>query len=670
MRVAKHALLSSFTKGMIFLCAFIFLCGVLLTCHKQPNKQNQAFDWQMQEWISTLDTLGYNQSKQNLLQLVYLDLKSKSQLKIPLKPLNQLAQKACTQPDSSLCLAMNNLLMTQALKRKDSVVWAEAHWNIAAYYINQQNYSQAYAHYHKARDGFSQKRHPYYEAKMNYNMAFIKGRLKEYTASEALIYQALPYFKNNAKPLPLYRSYTQLGFLNEELENLDRAQDFHRKAHAVIGQTKDYSHQLGSLNNLGLIAHKRQEYPLAISLYEAALRAEKGLDTDHALKARLLANYAYCLFKAKQEGFLKVAEEAYVIRKQIGNEEGIINSQLHLGEMYASAKAKNKGISLLLEAVKRARQINLKREWLNGLLLLAKYDPINGLKYIEEWQQINREVEHALRKQRHKVAKIEFETAEVKARAQQLKNQRSLLLLILVFIGLLSISILYTYRQKNKVKKVKMLMKKEYELRLERQRERNRIASDLHDSILSKLFGLRLNWGLVGCDNKEQWIAESKAFTQELKQLEDEVHLIARNLKSQPIPHFISHLKVLAEKLIRPTDLQFHYNYFKGAENLRIEAESQQHIIAIVTEVITNSIKHAHAKNIGLIWELKKQHYILHIQDDGKGFDPKKEYGRLGLKSIEQRAGATGAKLKLQSSAKTGTHYELYWAVYQDLLTF
>ena len=71
-----------------------------------------------------------------------------------------------------------------------------------------------------ARRLFKDAHHRYYEAKMEYNIAFILRRSKNYIESEAYTFKSISKLQKLDKQVLLYRCYNHLGLLYYDLGNM------------------------------------------------------------------------------------------------------------------------------------------------------------------------------------------------------------------------------------------------------------------------------------------------------------------------------------------------------------------------------------------------------------------------------------------------------------------
>ncbi len=94
-----------------------------------------------------------------------------------------------------------------------------------------------------------------------------------------------------------------------------------------------------------------------------------------------------------------------------------------------------------------------------------------------------------------------------------------------------------------------------------------------------------------------------------------------------------------------------------------LDLNQRVEILRIVQEAVTNILKHARASVVNIFLYKKGSEIVLHISDNGKGFDPEKVKARsgLGLKSISDRAARLNGRLEI-SSGKEGSSLEVSFA--------
>jgi signal transduction histidine kinase len=88
----------------------------------------------------------------------------------------------------------------------------------------------------------------------------------------------------------------------------------------------------------------------------------------------------------------------------------------------------------------------------------------------------------------------------------------------------------------------------------------------------------------------------------------------------------------------------------------------------IAQEALNNVAKHAAASHAIIELELEPEQVVLHIEDDGRGFDSE-AIPRLGfgVRNMADRAKDVGAEFHLESRPGQGTQIEVVWKPQNEL---
>ena len=88
-----------------------------------------------------------------------------------------------------------------------------------------------------------------------------------------------------------------------------------------------------------------------------------------------------------------------------------------------------------------------------------------------------------------------------------------------------------------------------------------------------------------------------------------------------------------------------------------LSPDVEQCIYRVVQEAISNVARHANAKKLNVKLEHVKEKVVLTVQDDGAGFDVKKDFGidHYGLAGMQERAKLAGGVLEIKSGPGAGT---------------
>jgi two-component system sensor histidine kinase DegS len=93
-------------------------------------------------------------------------------------------------------------------------------------------------------------------------------------------------------------------------------------------------------------------------------------------------------------------------------------------------------------------------------------------------------------------------------------------------------------------------------------------------------------------------------------------------------------------------------------------------VYRIMQEALQNVHKHAHASSVGIAWSRANDSWVLHVTDDGRGFDLVKAARHkksVGLLSMRERAELIGGSLQIQSTPGKGTAVTLLLPVEQNV---
>ncbi|PRY57472.1 histidine kinase/DNA gyrase B/HSP90-like ATPase [Glycomyces artemisiae] len=184
--------------------------------------------------------------------------------------------------------------------------------------------------------------------------------------------------------------------------------------------------------------------------------------------------------------------------------------------------------------------------------------------------------------------------------------------------------------------------------------ERNRLARELHDAVMQRLFSLRLSARAAGkllpedpaaarerLDEVEQLAAEAVAELRgvivELRPADLDVHGLVETLRRH------------TALLDRLHDTSVH---FAVRSPVDLSRDGEVEVLRLVQEALGNAFRHAKARNVTLTIESER----ITIADDGLGFDADEAATRgLGLLSMRERAKALGGDLHLATAPGEGT---------------
>jgi signal transduction histidine kinase/ligand-binding sensor domain-containing protein len=200
----------------------------------------------------------------------------------------------------------------------------------------------------------------------------------------------------------------------------------------------------------------------------------------------------------------------------------------------------------------------------------------------------------------------------------------------------------------------------------ERLEERERIARDLHDTLLQSVQGLILKFHAVA----KQIPSAEPAHEALEKTLDHADEVLAegrdrlRNLRATSIP--FGGLPAAFERVAEETP-QGADATFKTVVEGRVRALHpmvREECYWIGREAVVNALTHSHGSKVEVEITYDPRQFRLRVRDDGRGIDPKilEKGGRSdhwGLQGMRERAQKIGGQLQLWSRPETGTEVEL-----------
>jgi PAS domain S-box-containing protein len=190
--------------------------------------------------------------------------------------------------------------------------------------------------------------------------------------------------------------------------------------------------------------------------------------------------------------------------------------------------------------------------------------------------------------------------------------------------------------------------------------EREQISQDLHDGILQSLYAVGL--GLESCKPLLRQRGHRKATTVleqavgQLNHVMAELRNFIAGLESQVVQggDFPTALRTMVESVSAAHAITCRVMIEEAAAH-RISTEQALHLMNIVREALSNSLRHSHAKRITVSLKQLARSVRLSVTDDGVGFNPAAAHGiGHGLANIAARSRKVGGQLAVRSKPKQG----------------
>lgn len=192
-------------------------------------------------------------------------------------------------------------------------------------------------------------------------------------------------------------------------------------------------------------------------------------------------------------------------------------------------------------------------------------------------------------------------------------------------------------------------------------RERNRLARDLHDSVMQALYGVtlyaeaawrRLSAGDAGVTGEH--LREIRSTAQEALR---EMRLLIFELRPPVLKQegLAAALRSRLESVEQRVGLKTRFE-LTVEERLSLEVEETLYRVAL--EALNNVLRHSYADCVSVSLLRADHGVVLEVEDDGIGFDAAaacEQGGGLGLRGMQERVTRLGGTLYLDSAPNAGT---------------
>lgn len=195
--------------------------------------------------------------------------------------------------------------------------------------------------------------------------------------------------------------------------------------------------------------------------------------------------------------------------------------------------------------------------------------------------------------------------------------------------------------------------------------ERARVARELHDGVIQSLISLEMQIDVL----KESAARQTPALAQDLALVKQQLHtqvIEVRELMQQMRQvemnprQFLEYVADMVDRFRRDTGIAA--KFVTELEEISLSPRVCRELARIIQEALVNVRKHSGASNVLVRFSSADGHWMLEVDDDGRGFDFNGQLGlddlmasRRGPVVIKERVRALDGKLAIQSSPGSGS---------------
>jgi len=379
--------------------------------------------------------------------------------------------------------------------------------------------------------------------------------------------------------------------------------------------------------------------------------------------------------KGQLQEALTLAKQSLLEAKHTGNTDLLINSFFLLTELYDNNNSNpKKALEYLYQAYEAAKK--------NGDSSLEIYILHNALEVAQqlgnkdEIIKVYFELDKSMTAEWEKSRKfindyVAYNAVQDQNKLLSEKNaQRTLWLVVISFSSamiLLSIYLIMLRRDRkakaqiealNDMASIQIMAMEEAKYQAVKE-EQQRLGQDLHDGLSSSIAAIKYQLETLMMDTSD---IDLKKKLDMLQKETEKAYKAARNKShewfsaadEQQEQSFEKQIILLTDNALPNNKYNKNIHIDNGALS-GVDMDKRIALLRIIQEAITNIIKHAKAKNIGILIYEEDENLFLTINDDGIGLDQKKpEKGRstIGLQSIRRRVQYLNGEIKINSNTQ------------------
>jgi len=196
--------------------------------------------------------------------------------------------------------------------------------------------------------------------------------------------------------------------------------------------------------------------------------------------------------------------------------------------------------------------------------------------------------------------------------------------------------------------------------------ERARFARELHDGIGPYLSAIKFFLQTLSRENDPETRASiNHKALESIDEIIRNIKEISNNISPRVLNHFgiIPAINTLVKKV---SDNHVEINIDSNIEGIRFNENMEINLFRIYTELINNSLKHAHASKLNISIMKQDNHLIATYSDNGIGFNFKKKYALgngSGLFNIENRVNSLYGKYEFKTCQNNGVKFKAIFEI-------
>lgn len=506
-------------------------------------------------------------------------------------------------------------------------------------------------------------------ARLLINMGVMHSRNSHYYQASSTYLEALDICMVNNDDESIAVIYQNMGEVMALQEQHDKAVGYYTSSINKFEELGRVRSMAGVYLNLGQTYIDLEEWDIA----KFYLNKSYVIDTTYQLLhfesiALKLLGITYLKID-KLESARKLIDAAVYLQEQNNYFTLIPETKTILAEVYFAKKDFAKTLEILNEAEPLARQFN-NNELLPKILLLKSkvlgelhqyHTAYSLLKQsnrlsdsifnLEKTKSImNLELAYQTEIKEKQIDELKYNESLQKEQLKSKSTQVYLLIVSMILLFFVLMSLLLYWRRRQQIKNQK-LEQNFLQARFEaEEKAKDEIARELHDDIGGQMIGMILQLQSSKSLNESELIQLQNIYkgVRRLSHSLDEPIFDQISLQEK-IRNYLSELKAHVNFSIHFTDdFNIPWSKVKGHQEL------QRNIYRIVQELISNTIKHAHATEVEIQIMNQAKSFVLLYEDNGIGMSKSEMNDNLNFNTIKKRLEMFGGKFETDHEPSKG----------------
>lgn len=540
--------------------------------------------------------------------------------------------------------------------------------------VNQIPYEYIVSNLHKSTEIFERNitraqsiKYDYGEAVAWDKLSLSAGMAGDHEKSATATFNAIRIFSDLNAFDELSMIYGGYGY-GIKRRDLNQALKFMRKGIGIAEKNNLVKNLTTLYDNYGVLVRMEGKMDSAFFYFKKALDLKYQLGDSVGIPYSLNKIAEMYASEEKYDEAFKYLKESDKIRAREQGEYGRAENLIYYGEIFIRMGKYRQAEAYFLNAVDKGKQIDQHfmvqycYEQLSEIYETTKRLDLalQNYKYYTAYKDSVLNLETNSKISELQIAYESEQKDRLLAETQLAVRSRTVQLTMAVsFFILILLSVFFSYyafrskqhRLRNELELNNKLKQAELEQNITD--EKIRISKDLHDNI-----GSQLTFMISSIDNLETMAKNDHLLTHKLNQISsfgretiDELRNSIWAMKQERGSIKLLLLKINQLKLKFSSTLSKPQLYIsnKIEKNRLITSSQMLHIFRFVQEAVQNTVKHAEADTVNIVFFSSDSEISISIKDDGKGFDTSREYDGNGITNLKSRGIEAGGSVELKS---------------------